>query len=79
MFYETTNKFICVVIRGDYEVNELKLARTLGTADFKPASQATLEKHHIPSGSASPINKNIYTIRGFYGWTAGLSFVGGAL
>ena len=62
MFYETGNKFICVVIRGDYEVNELKLARTLGTADFKPASQATLEKHHIPSGSASPINKNIYTI-----------------
>jgi len=62
MFYETSNKFICVVIRGDYEVNELKLARILGTADFKPASQTTLEKHNIPSGSASPINKNIYTI-----------------
>ena len=62
MFYETKDKFICVVIRGDYEINELKLARILGTTDFKPASQITLEKHNIPSGSASPINKDIYTI-----------------
>ena len=62
MFYETKDKFICVVIRGDYEINELKLARILGTTDFKPASQSTLEKHNIPSGSASPINKDIYTI-----------------
>ena len=62
MFYETNDKFICVVIRGDYEINELKLARILGTTDFKSASQSTLEKHNIPSGSASPINKDIYTI-----------------
>ena len=62
MFYKSKEKLICAVIRGDYEVNELKLARALGDPEIVPADSNLLEKHDIPSGSASPVDKDIFTI-----------------
>ena len=62
MFYNSKNKLICVVIRGDLEVNELKLARIAGDPDIKPANNKLLEEHNIPSGSASPIGKELFVI-----------------
>jgi prolyl-tRNA synthetase len=43
------------VIRGDLEVNEAKLARALGRADFRPATEAEIIEFGAVPGYASPI------------------------
>ena len=62
MFYNSKDELICAVIRGDYEINELKLARAIGDPNIKPASNELLKKHDIPAGSASPLGKSIKVI-----------------
>ena len=55
VFYMADNEFVFVVIRGDLEVNEIKLTRALGVMDLRLATAAEVEQAGIVAGSASPV------------------------
>jgi len=56
VFYNADDKLIFVAIRGDIEVNEVKLANYLKTSELMLAEPELLEKHGIVAGYASPLN-----------------------
>lgn len=55
VFYRTPKELVFVVIRGDLEVNESKLARVLGTAELWPAGEEEIAACGAVPGYASPI------------------------
>jgi prolyl-tRNA synthetase len=55
VFYRAGEELVFAVIRGDLEVNEAKLARVLGRADFRPATEAEIIEFGAVPGYASPI------------------------
>lgn len=55
VFYIVDNRLIFAVIRGDLEINETKLARVLGTADFAVATEEAIRAAGAVPGYASPI------------------------
>lgn len=55
VFYTAGGELIFTVIRGDLEINEIKLARVLGTTDFAPASEEAIRAAGAVPGYASPI------------------------
>ena len=55
VFYRMGKKLVFVVIRGDHEVNEAKLARALGTAELAPATEEEIAAVGAVPGYASPI------------------------
>lgn len=57
IFYMANEELIFVVIRGDREVNEAKLARLLKVAELRIAEQEEVEKAGIVAGYASPIGQ----------------------
>ena len=57
IFYVAEGKLAFVVIRGDLEVNETKLASLLKVSDLRLAEQQEVEEAGIVAGYASPINQ----------------------
>jgi prolyl-tRNA synthetase len=55
VFYVADEKFIFVVIRGDLQVNEIKLKNTLHCQDLRLATDAEVKEQGIIAGSASPV------------------------
>ncbi len=55
VFYKTPKGLAFVVIRGDLEVNEAKLARALGTTELRPATEEEIAAIGAVPGYASPI------------------------
>lgn len=55
VFYKADDQIVFVVIRGDLEVNEAKLACVLKTAKFAPASEDEIRSIGAVPGYASPI------------------------
>ena len=56
VFYMASGELIFVVIRGDLEVNEIKLSNVLGgVPDLRLASPEEVQEHGLTAGSASPI------------------------
>ena len=56
VFYVASGELVFVVIRGDLEVNEVKLSNALGGApDLRLASSEEVEEYGLTAGSASPI------------------------
>ncbi|MCR4391562.1 MAG: proline--tRNA ligase [Candidatus Acetothermia bacterium] len=55
VFYRGKGELVFVVIRGDLEVNEAKLARAVGTTDLAPATEADIAAVGAVPGYASPI------------------------
>ncbi|MCS7239687.1 MAG: proline--tRNA ligase [Candidatus Bipolaricaulota bacterium] len=55
VFYKAGEELVFVVIRGDLEVNEAKLARALGRTDFRPALEEEIKEIGAVPGYASPI------------------------
>lgn len=53
--YSVGGELVMAIIRGDLDVNEMKLARVLRTGDFALASEAELEAHGIAAGFVSPV------------------------
>ncbi len=57
LVYETEQDPVAVLIRGDHEVNDAKLARVAGMLKLKLASPATIERvSGAPVGFTGPIN-----------------------
>lgn len=55
VFYKSAGELIFALVRGDLDVNEGKLARVLGSSDFKAASEEDIEEVGAVPGYASPI------------------------
>jgi len=55
VFYIADGRFVFIVIRGDLEVNEVKLKNILGCAELRMATEAEVMAAGIVPGSASPV------------------------
>ena len=55
VFYVADGKFVFVVIRGDLQVNEIKLVNVLHCQDLRLATDAEVKEQGIVAGAASPV------------------------
>ncbi len=55
VFYAADSRIVFAVIRGDLEINEVKLKNALGCFDLCLATEAEVEAAGIIAGSASPV------------------------
>jgi len=78
VFYIADSKLVFVVIRGDVEVNEVKLKNSLGCLDLRLASEAEAIAAGIVAGSASPIGISGTKIIADDSITSGTNFIAGA-
>ncbi|MFC1873252.1 proline--tRNA ligase [Chloroflexota bacterium] len=78
VFYIADGKFVFVVIRGDLEVNEVKLTNALKCVDLRMASEAEVTATGVVAGSASPIGLSGIKIIADDSVTSGSNFVAGA-
>ncbi len=56
LVYDVDNGHVAVLVRGDHEVNEAKLARAIGSPDIRLSSAQTIERlTSAPVGFAGPV------------------------
>jgi len=78
VFYVADGKLIFVVIRGDLEVNEVKLKNALGCSEFRMATEAEIIEAGIVAGSASPIGISSIKVIADDSITSAANFIAGA-
>ena len=78
VFYIADGKLIFVVIRGDIEVNEVKLKNVLHCFELRLATEAEVVAAGIVAGSASPIDITGVKIIADDSITSGANLVAGA-
>ena len=78
VFYIADGKLVFIVIRGDIEVNEVKLKNALGSIELRLATEAEVIKAGIVAGAASPIGIKGIKIIADDSITSGTNFVAGA-
>ncbi len=78
VFYIADGKLVFVVIRGDIEVNEVKLKNALRCIDLHLATEAEVIQAGIVAGAASPIGIKGIKIIADDSITTGTNFVAGA-
>jgi prolyl-tRNA synthetase len=62
LIYSTESGVIAALVRGDHEVNEVKLKRAAGVETLELADEPTIEKHtKAPRGFAGPMGLTIKT------------------
>jgi prolyl-tRNA synthetase len=77
VFYAVDGKLIIVVIRGDIEVNEVKLKNILRCVELRLATEDELKKAGLVAGSASPIGITGIKVIADESITTGANFVAG--
>jgi prolyl-tRNA synthetase len=55
LLYKTPKDIVAVLVRGDHQVNEIKLKKLLGATDADLADEQTLRDVGVPPGFAGPI------------------------
>ena len=78
VFYVADGKLIFVVIRGDLEVNEVKLKNVLRCFELRLATEAEVKEAGIVAGSASPIGISGIKVIADDSINSGSNFVAGA-
>ncbi len=78
VFYLADGKLIFVVIRGDIEVNEIKLKNALKCYELRLATETEVKEAGIVAGSASPVGVSTTRIVADESITLGSNFVAGA-
>ncbi|MFC2002959.1 proline--tRNA ligase [Chloroflexota bacterium] len=78
VFYLADGELVFVVIRGDIEVNEIKLKSLLHCSELTLAPEATVTKAGIVTGSASPVGITGVKVVADNSITSGANFVAGA-
>ena len=78
VFYSADGAFVFVMIRGDLEVNEIKLKKVLHAADLRLASDEEVKRAGIVPGSASAVGLRGVRIVADESVTSGANFVAGA-
>lgn len=64
LLYEADGELVCVVIRGDRQINEVKLQNLLDVLHLELASPEALEKRGIAAGFVGPIDLKVDKILG---------------
>ena len=77
VFYMADNKFVFVVIRGDLQVNEIKLKNTLHCQELRLATDAEVKEQGIVAGSASPVGLKGIMVIADDSVNSGTNFVAG--
>ncbi|MFC2052329.1 proline--tRNA ligase [Chloroflexota bacterium] len=78
VFYITDGKLIFVAIRGDLEVNEVKLKNALDCPELRMATEAEVIEAGIVPGAASPVAISGIRVITDDSITSGANFVAGA-
>ncbi len=78
VFYVTDGELVFVVIRGDIEVNEVKLKNALRCYELRLATEAEVKEAGIVAGSASPIGIKGVKVIADESITLGANLVAGA-
>ncbi len=78
VFYVHDGEFIFVAIRGDIDVNEVKLANALGGGELRLATDEEVRAAGIVAGSASPVGIDNVRKLGDLSATQGTNYVAGA-
>ena len=78
VFYIADGKLIFVVIRGDIEVNEVKLKNVLDCIELRLATETEIIDAGIVAGAASPIGISGIRVVADDSITSGTNFVAGA-
>jgi prolyl-tRNA synthetase len=78
VFYIADGKLVFVVIRGDIEVNEVKLKNALRCFELRLATEAEVIQAGIVAGAASPIGIKGIKVIADDSITSGANFVAGA-
>jgi len=78
VFYIADGKLIFVTIRGDLEVNEVKLKNVLHCVELRLATEAEVTQAGIVAGAASPIGIKGIKVVADDSITSGTNFVAGA-
>jgi len=77
VFYVADGKLVFVVIRGDLEVNEIKLKNLLKAADLRMATEAEVIADGIVAGAASPVGLSGIRVIADDSVKSGTNFVAG--
>lgn len=64
LLYEADDELVCVVIRGDRQINEIKLQNLLDVLSLELASPEALEKRGIAAGFVGPVDLKVDKIVG---------------
>ncbi len=78
VFYSADGKLAFVVIRGDIEVNEVKLKNVLHCSELRLATEAEVTEAGIVAGSASPVGISGIKVIADNSITSAANFVAGA-
>ncbi len=78
VFYIADGELVFVIIRGDIEVNEVKLKRVLRCFEIRLATEAEVKSAGIVAGSASPVGIKDVRVVADTSITSGANFVAGA-
>ncbi|HLB27985.1 MAG TPA: proline--tRNA ligase, partial [Dehalococcoidales bacterium] len=78
VFYIADGDFLFIVIRGDLEVNEVKLKNALHCTDLRMASEAEVKEAGIVAGAASPVGIKGIRIIADDSVTTSTNFIAGA-
>ncbi len=78
VFYIADGVFVFVVIRGDLEVNEIKLKRALRATDIRLATDAEVKEAGLTAGSASAVGLKGIKVIADDSIDSGTNFVAGA-
>ena len=77
VFYDADGQLVFVVIRGDIDVNEVKLKNRLGCTDLRLANEEEVKAAGIVAGAASPIGLENIKVVADESVTNGGNFVAG--
>ena len=75
--YVAREELILVVIRGDLDVNEVKLKSVLGASEIRLASSKDIEEHSLSKGYISPVGINGFRVIADESLLLGNDFVAG--
>ncbi len=78
VFYIADGELVFVVIRGDLEVNEVKLKNALKCFELRLATEAEVIEAGIVAGAASPIGISNIKVVADDSVTSGVNFIAGA-
>ena len=78
VFYMAGDELVVVTIRGDLDVNEVKLRNLLGASDLRLATPKEVERAGLVAGSASPVGRSDLKVVADDSVQLGSNFVAGA-
>ena len=78
VFYMAGDELVVVTIRGDLEVNEVKLRNLLGASDLRLVTPKEVERAGLVAGSASPVGLSDVRVVADDSVQLGSNFVAGA-